>query len=225
MPTMTAITIVATGHAASATVRGGWHKVVLACLMPLGLAMLPASLLAADIYRALKADGQYYYATQPLDASYELFARGESASTPAPRIPRTQSAASARRAQELKPLIASLAQKHGVDLKLVWAIIQVESRFNPQALSHKGASGLMQLMPATAARYGVRNRFDVAQNLEGGIRYLKDLLARHDGNLTLTLAAYNAGSGAVSRHGQRIPPYRETMLYVPAVLVQMQVED
>lgn len=189
------------------------------------LATAPAPLQAADIYRSRQADGEYRYATQPLDASYELFARGETTTTPAPRIPRAPSPASARRAQELKPLITSLAQKHGVDFKLVWAVIQVESRFNPQALSHKGASGLMQLMPATAARYGVRNRFDVAQNLEGGIRYLKDLLARHDGNLTLTLAAYNAGAGAVSRHGQRIPPYRETMLYVPAVLVQMQAED
>lgn len=189
------------------------------------IAIAPAPLLAADIYRSRQADGEYHYATQALDPSYELFARGETTSAAAPRIKRAQSAVSARRAQELKPLIASLAQKHEVDFKLVWAIIEVESRFNPQALSHKGASGLMQLMPATAARYGVRNRFDVAQNLEGGIRYLKDLLARHDGNLTLTLAAYNAGAGAVSRHGQRIPPYRETMLYVPAVLVQMQAED
>ena len=222
---MLATTLAATGHPASAAVRGSCRELALAGLLSLGMAMLPASLLAADIYRALKADGQYHYATQPLDASYELFARGESEHVAPPRIKRSQSLASARRAQQLKPLIASLAQKHDVDFKLVWAIIAVESRFNPQALSHKGASGLMQLMPATAAHYGVSNRFDVAQNLEGGIRYLKDLLIRHDGNLTLTLAAYNAGAGAVSRHGKRIPPYRETMLYVPAVLVQMQVED
>lgn len=180
---------------------------------------------AADIYRAQLPNGEERFATQKLDASYELFLRDDSVPASAPHFKRQQSAATTARAKAIKPLVVSLTQKHGVDFKLVWAVIEVESRFDPQALSHKGAYGLMQLMPATAAHYGVTKRHDVVQNLEAGIRYLKDLLAQHEGNLTLTLAAYNAGAGAVSRHGKRIPPWRETMLYVPAVLVQMQAED
>ena len=208
-------------HRQAAALSG---SAMLRVMMPgaLMLACLPA--FAADIYRS-QANGEVRFATQPLDASYELFSRDESAAQAAPHFKRRQSAAAARTAQALKPLITTLAQKYGVEFKLVWAIIEVESRFNPQALSGKGAAGLMQLMPATAARYGVTNRHDTAQNLEAGIHYLKDLLDQHQGNLTLALAAYNAGAGAVSRHGQRIPPYRETMLYVPAVLVQMQAEE
>ncbi|MEN9865332.1 MAG: hypothetical protein RL748_922 [Pseudomonadota bacterium] len=196
----------------------------LACLSGLlAASALPA--FAADIYRSLGPDGEVRYATQKHDASYVLFLRDDAPPSSAPTFKLPQNPQTRQRAQALRPLIVQLAQKHGVDEKLVQAIIHVESRFNPQALSNKGAAGLMQLMPATARHYGVTRRYDVAQNLEAGIRYLKDLLNQHQGNVALALAAYNAGAGAVAKHGQQIPPYKETMLYVPAVLLQMQAQD
>jgi len=113
--------------------------------------------------------------------------------------------------------IDAIARRHGVDPHLVRAVIRVESNFDPKAVSPKGAAGLMQLMPETAMRYGVENRFDPTQNVEGGVRYLRDLMAMFDGNLSLALAAYNAGEGAVIKYGRRIPPYPETQQYVVGV--------
>lgn len=109
------------------------------------------------------------------------------------------------------------AEHYGVDPKLVHAIISVESGWDPRAVSRKGAQGLMQLMPQTAARYGVRDVFDPLENIEGGARYLRDLLHEFNGDLRLALAAYNAGGEAV-RHYRGIPPYPETQEYVRAVL-------
>jgi soluble lytic murein transglycosylase-like protein len=94
----------------------------------------------------------------------------------------------------------------------------VESGFNPHAVSKKGAVGLMQLLPATARRYGVQNMNDPEQNIRAGAHYLRDLLARFDSNLELALAAYNAGEEAVERYGRHVPPFRETMSYVPSVM-------
>jgi soluble lytic murein transglycosylase-like protein len=183
---------------------------------------VPAVSWCADVYRSESADGVVRFATQPLDDSYVLFLR-DPARVAAPDAPPSAApAAMTARQAALEPHIASLARKHGVDAALVRAVIEVESGFNPKAVSKKGAVGAMQLMPATGARYGVTQREDPAQNIDGGIRYLKDLLARHDGNVALALAAYNAGEGAVARHGKSIPPYKETMLYVPAVLARMQ---
>jgi soluble lytic murein transglycosylase-like protein len=119
-----------------------------------------------------------------------------------------------RRSARFDPLIDEHASAHGVDADLVRAVIQVESAFNPLAVSHKGAMGLMQLMPATATEFGVVNPFDPAENIGGGVRYLKRLLTRYDQKVELALAAYNAGPGAVDRYGQRVPPYRETRDYV-----------
>jgi soluble lytic murein transglycosylase len=118
----------------------------------------------------------------------------------------------------LRPQIDAVARTVGLDPHLIHAVVQVESNFDPAARSPKGALGLMQLMPATAARYGVTDPLDPADNLLGGARYLKDLLRRFDDNLALALAAYNAGEGAVARHDNRIPPYPETRAYVPRVL-------
>lgn len=115
---------------------------------------------------------------------------------------------------QLEALISNAAQRNGIDEKLIWAVMRQESSFNSRAISYKGARGLMQLMPATAARFGVRDIFDPAQNIEGGARYLKFLLDTFNGDIELALAGYNAGEGAVFRYGNRIPPYRETQDYV-----------
>lgn len=122
-----------------------------------------------------------------------------------------------RRSAEFDPLIAVHSADHGVDPDLVRAVIQVESAFNPRAVSPKGAMGLMQLMPATAAELGVGNPFDPGENIGGGVRYLKRLLTRYDQKVELALAAYNAGPGAVDRYGQAVPPYRETRDYVKKI--------
>ena len=114
--------------------------------------------------------------------------------------------------------IAAAADRHGLDRALLAAIVEMESGFQPRAVSPKGARGLMQLMPATAKRFGVTDPFDPAQSLDGGAQYLHWLLQRFEGRTDLALAAYNAGEGAVDRHGGRIPPYGETLRYVNGVL-------
>ena len=116
-----------------------------------------------------------------------------------------------------EPLIQEHATRRALRPELVRAVIQVESGFNPRALSPKGAMGLMQLMPATARSLGVNNPWDPAQNIRGGTDYLRQLLDEYDGNEELALAAYNAGAGAVAKYGRRIPPYRETRDYVRKV--------
>jgi hypothetical protein len=115
-------------------------------------------------------------------------------------------------------LIAHAANRNGVEEKLVHAVIQTESAYNASAVSRAGAVGLMQLMPDTARRYGVTNRTDPVQNVDGGTRYLKDLLSMFNYNLHLAVAAYNAGENAVIRHNNSIPPYPETQNYVRQVL-------
>jgi soluble lytic murein transglycosylase-like protein len=118
---------------------------------------------------------------------------------------------------KIADLIRDSASRNAVDPALVQSVMHQESAYNPVAVSRAGALGLMQLMPATARRFGVANPFDPQQNIEGGVRYLKHLQTLFGGNLELTLAAYNAGENAVARHGNRIPPYRETLQYVAKV--------
>jgi soluble lytic murein transglycosylase-like protein len=117
--------------------------------------------------------------------------------------------------------IDAIAKVYRLEPALLAALISVESRYNPRARSPKGAMGLTQLMPDTAQRYGVRNAFDVKQNLHGGARYLRDLLVMFNDDVHLALAAFNAGEGAVMKYGGQIPPYAETQRYVPQVLSQL----
>ena len=115
-------------------------------------------------------------------------------------------------------IVESASRAHGVEGRLVHALIWAESSYNPKAVSPSGAEGLMQLMPATAKRYGVRDSFDPVQNIVGGVKHLRELLDQFDGDRELAVAAYNAGAGAVVRAGNRIPPYPQTAAYVPKVI-------
>lgn len=117
-------------------------------------------------------------------------------------------------------LIKYYGNLHGVDPYLIFCLMSQESGFSPGATSYKGAQGLMQLMPGTAARYGVTNPYDIAQSISGGTRYLKDLLKMFNGRVDLALAGYNAGEGAVMKFGNTIPPYSETRNYVRLILLR-----
>lgn len=115
---------------------------------------------------------------------------------------------------KIDELIVAASGRNKVDPVLLYAIMHRESAFNPRAMSYKGARGLMQLMPGTAARFGVRNIFEPSQNIEGGARYVRFLLDLFEGDVALTLAGYNAGEGAVQKYDNQVPPYRETQDYV-----------
>jgi soluble lytic murein transglycosylase-like protein len=159
------------------------------------------------------ADGSVHYSNVPADPRYALLLRDPS------------STAQARRGEPrdrwdilYRGLIDDAARRARVPGALLRAVIGIESAFDPKAVSSKGAQGLMQLLPATAARYGVLDPFEPADNVRGGARYLSDLLKRYGNDLELALAAYNAGEDAVDRSGRAIPPFAETRAYVPAVL-------
>ena len=114
-------------------------------------------------------------------------------------------------------LIRAASERYGVDADLIHCVIAIESNFNPKAVSPKNARGLMQLLPQTAAQLGVRHIFDPRENIDGGTRYFKDMLARYHNDLTLALAAYNAGPERVEQYGRRVPPYPETLKYVQRI--------
>ena len=168
-----------------------------------------ASLAEAQIYAWRDGKGTRVLSDRPLDASARTI-------TP-PTSPVTRVAPGTRVGSgHYEPLITNLAAEQGLRPNLVRAVIQVESGFDPYARSPKGALGLMQLMPATAMQLGVANPLDPAQNVRGGVTYLRTLIDRF-GSEELALAAYNAGPEAVDRYGKRVPPYTETQDYVRRV--------
>ena len=167
---------------------------------------------SAQIYAWQDASGNWVLSDKKKDAS----AKSYSVATAAATTFRTTKPLS-KRAALYSSLIEEHASLNGVSADLVRALIQAESAFNPRAVSPKGAMGLMQLMPGTAAEFGVFDAFNPVQNVRAGVRYLKRLLDSYDGRVELALAAYNAGPGAVKKYGGKIPPYRETMNYVAKI--------
>ena len=172
------------------------------------LAFAPAR---ADIYKFVDRNGVTHLSDRPRGPGYVAIIR-----THKGWVPRT-SDASRKNRKRFSPLINTISQRYRLDKALIHAVITAESAYDPSAVSHAGAVDLMQLMPGTAMRYGVQNRRDPRQNVYAGVRYLRDLLVQFD-DLTLALAAYNAGENAVIRYGNRIPPYPETRNYVRKVL-------
>lgn len=184
------------------------------------LAMLAFSAPAvADIFSYTDANGVVHFSNVPDNRQYKLVVASQG-SAGKPDIAAGSTSTQFNRAgrSRFSPIVAEAARAHQVDPALLHAVITAESGYNPGAVSHKGAVGLMQLMPETARRYGVENSLDPAQNIQGGTRYLSDLLQMFNNNIELAVAAYNAGENAVIRHGYTIPPYRETLAYVPKVL-------
>ncbi len=172
----------------------------------------------ADIYRYETDDGVVCFTNAPADKKARVVIK-EPQTSPARRSP----AASKKQATtspgkgNFQTIAEEKARQHNVDPKLVKAVIKAESNWNAYAVSPRGARGLMQLMPSTAYDMGVGNPFDPHENIDGGVRYLKYLLEKFNGNLTLALAAYNAGPGAVERHNA-IPSIPETVAYVKRVI-------
>ncbi|MFZ5510063.1 MAG: lytic transglycosylase domain-containing protein [Pseudomonadota bacterium] len=177
---------------------------------------LPGAGARADIYGRTDAHGVIHLTNIPVGADYRLLV-ADPAAPPALAVGGIAPAEEERRAR-FAPLIGAVASESRIDPALLHAVVSAESAYNVQAVSRKGAKGLMQLMPATARRYGVTDPFDPLQNLRAGATYLGDLLQLFQDDLSLALAAYNAGENAVIRHGYRVPPYRETRSYVPRVL-------
>jgi len=171
----------------------------------------------ADLFVYVDADGAQHFTNIPGDPRYQPFVtEGEPRTTPA-LAPAAAPARDAVRERYALP-VASAAADTGLPEGLLHAVIRAESNYDANAVSHKGAVGLMQLMPETARRFGVRDARDPAANVLGGARYLKALLAMFDADLALALAAYNAGPAAVLRSGRAVPPFAETQKYVPRVL-------
>jgi soluble lytic murein transglycosylase-like protein len=170
---------------------------------------------AHQIYTFVDADGVRHFTDTPDNSRYKRLIL--SAQDRTESGDRYDSALLAK-ATQYDSIIEMAAVSAEVEADLLRAVIVVESGFNSRAVSKRGAVGLMQLMPATATRYGVFNRYDPKQNVHGGARYLKFLMNRFGQDVSLALAAYNAGEDAVDRCGGQIPPYAETQAYVPRVL-------
>jgi soluble lytic murein transglycosylase-like protein len=184
------------------------------CIILLLVAMTAVPVLA-DIYKYEDEEGVLHFTDAPTDKRFKIFMRDLKKDQKLRTSFRL--AGCARNPEEFEPIINSCALEYGVNKSLVKAVIHAESGYNPTAVSPKGAQGLMQLMPKTAQGLKVANSFDPADNIRGGVRYLRFLLDTFKGDETLALAAYNSGLSRVAKFGG-IPPYEETRNYVAKVL-------
>jgi len=194
---------------------------------PRGQRLSPSSLskkgFSADIriYKYVDSKGVVHLTDRPPSRNYKLIYSGKAPALPlalAPNFYGKSYAGMSKKAAEYDALIQTTAQRYQLEPALLHAVIKTESAYNSDAISPKGAVGLMQLMPAAAKRYGVTDRYDPEDNIGGGARYLRDLLKLFKQDKQLALAAYNAGENAVIRHGNKIPPYQETRHYVTKVI-------
>ncbi len=176
------------------------------------LASAPSA--AVEVYKYVDSLGRVHLTDRPPHDGYRLIQKAGK-KLRRPRINFRDQDANRKR---FAPKIAEVANRYQVPEVLLHAVITIESAYDPNAISRTGAVGLMQLMPATARRYGVADRRNPSANLSGGTRYLRDLLVRFDRNLELALAGYNAGENAVEKFGNQIPPFDETQNYVRKVL-------
>ena len=202
------------------------NKTLSACLA--AVLLVSGSHAGADLYGYVDEKGVAHLSKVPLHEGYYLFKKEprepspEEPTTVIPEFPVPGAARTVRvnpaHRKQYGPLVTAIAREHKLDVALLHAVITVESGYNPKAQSSKGAIGLMQLMPDTARRYAVKNIWDPRDNLNGGAQYLRDLLVMFNNNLSLALAAYNAGEAAVIQADNKIPPFAETRSYVPKVL-------
>lgn len=183
--------------------------------------MLPSLAWAGGIYKYVEKDGTIVYTNVPPKGAGARQARkveGEFRPAPEPTAPARVTPSSKSKLTEFDEIIDEMAVKYRMPVNLVRAVMHAESAFDPNAISHVGASGLMQLMPATAREMYVKDIFDARENIEGGTRYLRVLANEFDGDMVKMVAAYNAGPDAVRKYGGQVPPYPETQAYVRKVL-------
>jgi hypothetical protein len=198
------------------------HPVLLRAMgVVLGCLLFQAGAFAGTAYQFEAPDGTIVFTDKPLPLPFKLVKQLEltwgdiKRRVPKPRL---DAKSMPRNRDRFDLLIADTAQRHRLLPELLHAVIEAESAYDPNAVSHAGAAGLMQLMPKTAERFGVTDRFDPAQSLEGGASYLRFLIDHFDNDLMLAIAGYNAGENAVEKYGRTVPPYRETKGYVVKVL-------
>ena len=173
----------------------------------------------ADIYSYTDENGTVHFSNIPDDKRFRVTLRTASSEGVATATNRVPSGSFIKtNLKRFSTIVDEAAKMYQLEPALLHAVITAESSYNPNAVSPKGATGLMQLMPATAARYGVSNIFDPNQNIFGGAQYLRYLLQLFNNDMSLAVAAYNAGEHNVMKYGNRIPPFRETINYVPKVL-------
>jgi len=191
---------------------------VIAGFVTLLSGMLFVAPATADIFRHVGKDGTVQYTNVPDDSRYKIYRRIDTNNPVTETLTVRVRYYGPKKRERFEKQIEAAAKANKIDPALIHAVIAAESGYNPFARSSAGAVGLMQLMPKTAKRFGAKNRLDPAQNIKAGVRYLRTLMNLFDNDLELALAAYNAGENAVIRAGNRIPPYPETMTYVPRVL-------
>jgi len=179
--------------------------------------LLWASYTHADIYKYTDKHGRVILTDTPKNSEYKRLVKTWKGWVEQKRTKQSQ-AMFAKNMKKFTPTVDKIAKRYRLPKSLVHAVITAESAYNPNAVSRAGAVGLMQLMPGTAKRYGVKNRLNPYDNIHGGARYLRDLLIMFKNDLRLALAAYNAGEGAVKKYGNKVPPYKETQTYVRRVI-------